>query len=340
MINWVYDFTLFLTEAVIIVIAILAIVGGMVSMTSKGSRHKNREHLDIHDLNKEYQQMALEMQSSFLPAKELKSIHKMHKKQLKLKRKSTSNKRLFVLDFKGDLRANRVANLRREVDAVLLAAQDGDEVLLRLESPGGVVHGYGLAASQLQRFREQEIHLTVAVDKVAASGGYLMACVADQIIAAPFAIVGSIGVVAQLPNFNRLLKSHNIDYEQFTAGEYKRTITLFGENTDKARNKMHEELQQTHDLFKDYITRCRPVVNIDQVATGEHWFASHAIEFNLVDKLQTSDSFLLEQRQKKDMIGVQYTIKPPLQERLGMLGQSLLERLQGSSDEALQSRLP
>jgi len=338
--SWVYDFTLFLVEAVIIVIAILAVIGGIVSITSKGPRHKNREHLDIHDLNEEYQQMALKMQSASLPAKAFKSALKSHKKQQKLKRKTAAEKRLFVLDFKGDIRASKVASLRREVDAVLLAAEPDDEVLLRLESPGGVVHGYGLAASQLYRFREQNIRLTVAVDKVAASGGYLMACVADQIVAAPFAIIGSIGVVAQLPNFNRLLKSHNIDYEQFTAGEYKRTITLFGENTEKARSKMREELQQTHDLFKNYITRCRPIVDIDQVATGEHWFASQAIEFKLVDKLQTSDSFLLDQYQQSKLIGVQYTIKPPFQERLGNLAQALLERFQGTGDERQQSRLP
>jgi len=340
MMTWVYDFSLFLTEAIIIVIAILAVVGGIVSMTGKGSRHKSREHLDIHDLNEEYEEMTLKMQSASLPAKEFKSIAKEHKKQLKSKRKAASKERLFVLDFKGDIRASKVANLRREVDAILLVAKPGDEVLLRLESPGGVVHGYGLAASQLHRFREQQIKLIVAVDKVAASGGYLMACVADQIIASPFAIVGSIGVVAQLPNFNRLLKSHNIDYEQFTAGEYKRTITLFGENTDKARDKMHEELQQTHDLFKGYITRCRPEVDIDQVATGEHWFATQAIDFKLVDKLQTSDSFMLEQRLQKEMMAVQYTIKPPLQERLGIMGQSLLEHFRGSSDEIQQTRMP
>jgi len=337
--SWLYDFTLFLTEAITIVVAILAVVAGILSMTIKGRHHKSREHLDIHDMNEEYHQMTLKMQAGSLPAKELKHLLKSHKKQKKTKTKSERKKCIYVLDFKGDIRASKVSSLRREVDAVLLAAQTGDEVLLRLESPGGVVHGYGLAASQLYRFREQKIRLTVAVDKVAASGGYLMACVADQIIASPFAIVGSIGVVAQLPNFNRLLKRHNIDFEQFTAGEYKRTITLFGENTDKARNKMSQELQQTHDLFKEYITRCRPVVDIDQVATGEHWFASQAIEFNLLDKLQTSDSFLLEQRQQADLIGVRYTIKPPLQERLGSLAQMLLDRFQGAGDEIQQSRL-
>jgi len=338
--NWLADFTLFLSEAIVIVIAILAVVGGIISLGYKGPRHKTREHLDIHDLNEEYDQMMLTMQSASLPTKEFKSILKSHKKQRKSKRKSSANRRIFVLDFKGDIRASKVANLRREVDAVLLAANKDDEVLLRLESPGGVVHGYGLAASQLHRFREQNIKLTIAVDKIAASGGYLMACVADQIIAAPFAIIGSIGVVAQIPNFNRLLKSHNIDYEQFTAGEYKRTITLFGENTDKARNKMREELQQTHDLFKDFITRCRPVVDIDQVATGEHWFASQAIGMQLLDQLQTSDSFLLEQRQQRDLLAVHYTIKPPLQERLGLLGQSLMDHFQGAGQAVQQSRMP
>src|SRR5699024_4687864 len=131
--------------------------------------------------------------------------------------------RLFVLNFDGDVRATGVRDLREEISAVLQVARKEDEVLLRLESPGGVVNGYGLAASQLTRVRQHGIKLTIAVDKVAASGGYMMACVGDRIVAAPFAIVGSIGVVGQVPNFNRWLKERDVDFEMHTAGNYKRT---------------------------------------------------------------------------------------------------------------------
>ena len=198
-------------------------------------------------------------------------------------------------------------------------AGSGDEVVVRLESGGGVVHGYGLAASQLQRIREQKIPLTVAVDKVAASGGYLMACVADQIIAAPFAIIGSIGVLAQLPNLHRLLKKHEIDFEQIYAGEYKRTLTLFGENTDKAREKMREELEETHGLFKDYVKVQRPDLDIEKVATGEHWLATRALELGLVDRLQTSDDYLMAARRDAQLILLSYTERKKLLDRLASL---------------------
>ena len=108
---------------------------------------------------------------------------------------------------------------------------------------------YGLAASQMQRIRDKKLKLTVCVDKVAASGGYMMAVVADKIIAAPFAVLGSIGVLAQVPNFHRLLKKHDVDFEMLTAGKYKRTLTMFGENTDKGREKFQEDIEDTHVLF-------------------------------------------------------------------------------------------
>lgn len=221
-----------------------------------------------------------------------------------------------MLDFDGDLHAHAVDALREEVSAVLQIAQDGDEVLLRLESEGGVVHGYGLAASQLARLRERKIPLTVAVDKVAASGGYMMACVASQIIAAPFAIIGSIGVIGQVPNFNRLLKRLDIDYEMHTAGEYKRTLTLFGENTDAGREKFRQELEETHTLFRGFVSEHRPSLDLDRVATGEHWFGKQALELDLVDSLQTSDDFLLSRVEQAELIELKFRERKPLAERL------------------------
>ncbi|BFO10311.1 hypothetical protein GGER_28210 [Serratia rubidaea] len=214
---------------------------------------------------------------------------------------------LYVLDFKGSMDAHEVSSLREEVSAVLAVATAQDEVLLRLESPGGVVHGYGLAASQLERLRNGGIRLTVAVDKVAASGGYMMACVADRIVAAPFAIIGSIGVVAQIPNFHRLLKKNNVDVELHTAGQFKRTLTLFGENTDEGREKFREELNETHLLFKQFVHQQRPSLDIDSVATGEHWLGTQAREKGLVDAVGTSDDLLIAEMETHEVIGVRYT---------------------------------
>ena len=140
-----------------------------------------------------------------------------------------------------------------------------------------MVHTYGLAASQLHRITRAGIPLTVSVDKGAASGGYLMACVANTIIAAPFAIIGAIGVLAQIPNFNRALKKVDVDYEVMTAGEHKAPITMFGEITDKGKNKLQQELEETHDLFKGFITQHRPQVPVHEVASGEVWYGQQAI---------------------------------------------------------------
>ena len=213
-------------------------------------------------------------------------------KEAKIRKKN--NQKIFVLDFKGDIQASAADTIREEITLILATAKAGhDRVVVRLESPGGMVHGYGLAAAQLVRLRDAGFNLTICVDKVAASGGYMMACIANEIISAPFAVVGSIGVVAQVPNFNRLLKQHNVDFEMYTAGQYKRTVTMFGENTPEGKAKFEEELQQTHALFKHFVERYRPSLNVEQVATGEHWYGEDARALNLVDKLQTSDEYLL-----------------------------------------------
>jgi serine protease SohB len=161
-----------------------------------------------------------------------------------------------VLDFKGSMDAHEVGALREEITAVLTLVKPEDQVVLRLESPGGVVHGYGLAASQLQRLRDKQVPLTVAVDKVAASGGYMMACVADKIVAAPFSIIGSIGVVAQIPNFNRFLKSKEIDIELHTAGQFKRTLTLLGENTEEGGRNSARASMKRMTCLKALSIRC------------------------------------------------------------------------------------
>lgn len=247
-------------------------------------------------------------------------------KEAKIRRKN--NQKIFVLDFKGDIQASAVENIREEITLILATAKAGrDRVIVRLESPGGMVHGYGLAAAQLVRLRDAGFHLTICVDKVAASGGYMMACIANEIITAPFAIVGSIGVVAQVPNFNRLLKEHNVDFELYTAGQYKRTVTMFGENTPEGKAKFEEELQQTHVLFKHFVEKYRPQLNVDKVATGEHWYGEDALNLNLVDKLQTSDEYLLALLAQHDVYVINTRRKATLGEKLGLQAAQMADSL-------------
>ena len=248
--------------------------------------------------------------------------------------------RVFVLGFDGDVEASAVENLREEISAIISSADEGDTILLKLESPGGMVHAYGLAASQLTRIKDAKLELIVAVDQVAASGGYMMACVADKILAAPFAVVGSIGVVAEVPNFHRLLKDNKVDYETHTAGEYKRTLTMFSENTDAARKKFKQELEETHVLFKQFITQNRPLLDIEKVATGEHWYGTQALELGLVDEISTSDDFILKAARNNDIYQVTFEVKKTLSQRLSLSIQSAVEKgLMSIWQKSIESRL-
>lgn len=248
-------------------------------------------------------------------------------KREKEKSKPKKADTLYVLEFDGDIQAEEVRSLREEVSALLQIAEKGDEVLIRLKSPGGAVNGYGLAASQLVRIRDKGLHLTVAVDEVAASGGYLMASVAHKILAAPFAIVGSIGVVAEMPNFHKLLEKYNIDYEQFTAGEYKRTVSMFGENSEAAKEKFRAELNEIHHIFKDFVQQYRPQLEIEQIATGEYWLAVKALELGLVDELKTSDSYILESMKNKNVYTIQYVEKSSVRQGLSRFLTRIMKRI-------------
>lgn len=318
------QYGLFLAKIATVVIAIAVIAVLIVNLTQ---RKRQRGELRITRLSEQYKEMQEEMSLSLLDEhqqkqwqKAQKKKHKQEAKAAKAKAKNTApsadvKPRVYVLDFKGSMDAHEVSSLREEVTAVLAVARPQDQVVVRLESPGGVVHGYGLAASQLQRLREKQIPLTVAVDKVAASGGYMMACVADKIVAAPFSIIGSIGVVAQIPNFNRFLKNKEIDIELHTAGQYKRTLTLLGENTEEGRQKFREDLNETHHLFKDFVHRMRPSLDIEQVATGEHWYGTQAREKGLVDEVGTSDDLLLNLMEGRELVGVRFTQRKRLLDR-------------------------
>ena len=316
------EYGLFLAKTITVVVSILVIVGGIIALVSR-SHPKAKGSIEIKHLNRDYEDMACSLQAILLAKKDFKQVLKSRKKRDKQRGQKP---RIFVLNFHGDIRGAAVSSLRKEITAILTVANPQDEVMLRLESAGGLVNAYGLAASQLLRIKDRKMKLTVAIDKVAASGGYMMACVADRIIAAPFAIVGSIGVVAQLPNFNRLLKKNDIDFEQFTAGEYKRTVTLFGENTDKAREKFREELEDVHLLFKDFVKTHRSHLDIATVSTGEYWYGKRALAVNLVDELRTSDDHLLEASKEADLFEVAYTSKHPLMEKFFSFANNALTR--------------
>ncbi|MCS0436580.1 protease SohB [Vibrio diabolicus] len=328
--EFLLDYGLFLAKIITVVAAIIVLL--IIAKSAGGKSGAAKGELEITNLSEQHKQSVEQLEhhlhdDAFIKArdkavkKEEKEKNKSREKEIKQASKdgSLDSKRephLFVLDFNGSIDAKEVASLREEITAILAVAREGDEVLLRLESGGGMVHGYGLASSQLDRIKAAGLPLTISVDKVAASGGYMMACVADKIVSAPFAIVGSIGVIAQIPNFNKLLKKHDIEYEQLTAGEYKRTLTMFGENTDKARDKFKQELEETHVLFKDFIRERRPSLDLDKVATGEHWFGTQAKELGLVDDISTSDDIVIAACKDKTVLSVHYVQKKKLADKL------------------------
>lgn len=316
---------LFLAElATFVVLAVVIVV--LIVANRRGGQ---ADGLTVEHLNRRYEDSAAAVKRVVFGKERFKKDAKARAKQRKLERRAqskeeTARPRLFVLDFKGDLRASATASLREEVSAVLAVAAEADRVLLRLENAGGMVHEHGLAASQLMRVKRHGLRLDVAVDKIAASGGYLMACIADRLVAAPFAIIGSIGVLAQLPNFNRWLEDKGIDFELLTAGRYKRTLTFFGKNTEEGRAKLQQELEDAHELFKRQIGEYRPQVDLEQVATGEHWYGTQALALKLVDEIRTSDDVLIEAAKDHDLFRVAYRRRRSWPERLKAGSESLL----------------
>jgi serine protease SohB len=327
------DYGLFLAKLVTVIVGLLVLIASIFALSHR--KKESEGHIEVKDLGARFEGFEEDIKHAILFEDELKTEYKAQRKQEKLeekqrkknKDKAHTKKRIFVLDFDGDVKASAVESLREEISAILTLSQSGEQVLVRLESSGGMVHSYGLAASQLQRLVNGGLELIIAVDRVAASGGYMMACIGQQIIAAPFAIIGSIGVMAQLPNVHRLLKKHDVEVELHTAGEYKRTLTVFGENTEKGRRKFLEELEETHTLFKQFVAQHRPQLEIDSVATGEVWYGTQAIENKLIDAVKTSDEFLMERRKDNDLFLVRYVEKKPWQEKLGMAAEASVERV-------------
>lgn len=335
--EFLYEYGLFVAKAVTLVIAFIVVVSTIVGLASKQKLGKGQ--LEIVSISEQLKDITNYAKQVLLDKNALKKLAKEQKKEAKAKNKAknkakiteqgeeSEKSRLYVIDFKGSMDANEVEHLREEITAILCVANKEDEVLVRLESGGGVVHGYGLAASQLQRIKEKGLKLTIAVDKVAASGGYMMACVADKLLASQFAYIGSIGVLAQLPNFNKLLKKNDIEFEQHTAGEFKRTLTVFGENNDEGRAKFKEEIEEIHVLFKDFVQSQRPDMDIDKVATGEYWPGIKAKSLGLIDDITTSDDYILSHYPAREIFSVKYAVKKNVAEKLGMSAANVVERV-------------
>ncbi|MGE0632857.1 MAG: protease SohB [Pseudobdellovibrionaceae bacterium] len=328
----------FALQTLFIVVAIVVVLIVFFSLLSKARDQKSE--LEIENLNEKFEHFAAALKHQLLTKKELKAEQKKLKQESKKKDKLKKTK-IYVLDFNGDVKANPVQSLRDEVSSILLVASPQDEVFLRLESPGGMVHGYGLAASQLVRIREKGIPLVVSVDKVAASGGYLMVCTANKILSARFAIIGSIGVVAQVPNFHKLLKKNQIDYNEYTAGEFKRTVSMLAEITPAGEAKFKDQLEQTHTLFKNFVSKNRPQLQMEKVATGEYWYGEQALSLGLVDSLQTSDDYLLSKKNSHELIRVATLHKKKLTEKLSdFMEKSLIRIWSRLWTESEYSKLP
>lgn len=329
MIEFLFEYGLFAAKMLTVVALIVAGIGVIMSL-SAARGGKERETLEVENINEKLEDLKDIIESEILSKEEYKAQAKERKKQDKLDAKERKKRaksgeqepekpRLYIIRFEGDMHASEVENLRESITAILSVATEIDEVLVVIESPGGIVHSYGLAASQLLRIKAKNIKLTIAVDLVAASGGYMMACVADTIIAAPFALLGSIGVLAELPNFNRLLKRLDVDIEHHTAGEYKSTLTMLGKNTDKGREKFQEELEEIHVLFKQFVATNRPQLDINKIATGEAWYGTQALELKLIDEIKTSDDFIVEKSANSDIFEISIQINEGLREKLTAL---------------------
>jgi len=330
-VEFLLEYGLFLAKTLTLVVALVFVV---IVIAANASRQKHdgmhEGNIVVHKLNDEFEKIQDDMKGEIFEEEVLKAEAKADKQQAKAEKKARkkavadteeeAKKRIFVLDFDGDTKASDLEDLRHCITAILSVARaEKDEVMLRLESPGGMVHAYGLASSQLTRIRKSKLRLTICVDMVAASGGYMMACVADHLIAAPFAYVGSIGVLVQLPNIHRLLKDNKVDFEMVTAGEYKRTLTTFGQNTDKDRQKVQEEVDEMHSLFKGFIKEQRPSVNLDAVATGEVWTGQQAMGLGLVDALDTSDEWIAGQLDHADIYAVRWEHKKKITDKLSAM---------------------
>ncbi|KZX82185.1 hypothetical protein A3715_00045, partial [Oleiphilus sp. HI0009] len=263
----------------------------------------------VKSLNEEYQ----EIQDALLKFKPLKPIKSSSIRKFKA---SPNKQSIFVLDFKGDKTASSVGSLSKEVSAILSVAKPNDEVFLRLESPGGTITGYGLASQQLIRLREAGIRLVVSVDEIATSGGYMMAAVGDRIIASPTSMLGSIGVIMEVPNFYNLLDRAGVQFHQFTAGKHKRLVSMTNKIGDAAKDQINQDLEKSHELFKNHVHTYRNSVNLESVSHGDVWSAKYCLDNKLVDDLMTSEAYLFDRASRANIFHISWDVERSFSDKL------------------------
>jgi serine protease SohB len=321
--EWIAEMGTFLLQTILVMV----IVGGVLLLVVRSKESSDDGlKLNIESINDERRLRNRRLRVNTTSPGARKKLVKAFRQEEKAKQKAAKQgkgelqnaQKVWVLDFHGDLKASQTEQFAQEVSAIIDVASAEDEVVVRLESAGGLVHSYGLAAAQLDRLQAAGLNTTVCIDKVAASGGYMMACTANHIKAAPFAVIGSIGVVAQVPNIHRLLKRNDIDVELLTAGKYKRTLTVLGENTEEGREKFIDDLENTHRLFKEYVSQHRPDMDIDELATGEIWYGSEALEKKLTDSVGTSEAYLVERMASAQVYHVKLEPPKTLSRKVGL----------------------
>ena len=325
MIDLLVAYGFFLLKIITVLLVILIPIL-MISSSTKHRKETDKGRIIVKNLSDKLEEIGVTLKSAEMDPKAYKSFLKERNKKKKKEIKGKSKEIVYVLDFKGDIQASAVGKLKQEINAIIASQVKCKEVVVKVESGGGSAYAYGLCAAELKRLVDNKIKLTVCIDKIAASGGYLMSCVATKIVAAPWAIVGSIGVIAQLPNFHRLLKKLDIDIEMHTAGKFKRTLTTLGKNTKQGREKFISELEDLHVVFKDFVKENRSKIQVAKVSTGEVWQGDKAKKLGLIDEIGTSDDYLLKLASKFKLLEIQYFEKKPFTARIGSAAEVIVEK--------------
>ena len=325
MIDLLVAYGFFLLKVITVLLVILIPIL-MISSSTKHKKETDKGRIIVKNLSDKLEEIGVTLKSAEMDPKAYKSFLKERNKKKKKENKGKPKEIVYVLDFKGDIQASAVGKLKQEINAIIASQVKCKEVVIKVESGGGSAYAYGLCAAELKRLVDNKIKLTVCIDKIAASGGYLMSCVATKIVAAPWAIVGSIGVIAQLPNFHRLLKKLDIDIEMHTAGKFKRTLTTLGENTKQGREKFISELEDLHVVFKDFVKENRSKIQVAKVSTGEVWQGEKAKKLGLIDEIGTSDDYLLKLASKFKLLEIQYFEKKPFTARIGSAAEVIVEK--------------
>jgi signal peptide peptidase SppA len=162
-------------------------------------------------------------------------------------------------------------------------------VALSINSPGGSPVQSALIAQRIRLLaRENEVPVIAFVEDVAASGGYWLACAADEIVADPASIVGSIGVISSGFGFHELISRYGIQRRVHTSGESKSMLDPFQPEKPEDVERLKRLQNEIHDGFKGWVRERRAArLKGDEAMlfTGEFWTAKRGLEFGLVDSL-------------------------------------------------------